>query len=46
MPLASSTRHIGERCLPTLGDTLQFDIFLAEVRGRRVPGVEMWRWGG
>ena len=29
--LASSTRHIGERCVPKLGDALQRDIFLADV---------------
>ena len=28
--LASSTRHIGERCVPTLGDALQRDIFFAD----------------
>ena len=29
--LASSTRHIGERCVPTLGNALQCNIFFADV---------------
>ena len=29
--LASSTRQIGERCVPTLGGALESDIFLADV---------------
>ena len=29
--LASSTKHIGERCVPTLGGALECDIFCADI---------------
>ena len=42
--LASSTRHIGERCVPTLGGALERDIFLAD--DTATPQAAMLNEGG